>query len=315
MLICDFHCDTLTKVFPGQQSLYQNNLQLDIRRVLKNGGGIQFFAIQLPYDLRFKGGIRFVLQWIDAYNREIEAMRSREVKVMPVLSRDHLQSLQKKQLLSLLSIEDGGALEGSVEVLRLFYQLGVRSLTLTWSYRNEIADGVNERITNGGLTQFGRKIVLEMNQLGMLIDLSHIAPRGFWDVLELTEKPVIASHSNAAHVCNVPRNLSDEQLKAIAQSKGVIGVNFYPKFLEPDPSQACLESIYRHIEYILNLVGEDFVAFGGDFDGMDQLPRDVAGVEVMPTLIEFLRQKGYTEPTLEKICWRNGSRILASILK
>ena len=149
----------------------------------------------------------------------------------------------------------------------------MRAITLTWSNRNDIADGINEEVTGGGLTVFGRSVVAEMNRLGMLVDVSHISTKSFWDVMQVTTKPIIATHSNAKTLCSHPRNLNDEQIKAIADNDGMIGITFAGQFLEEDYNNACIESIYRHIDYMLNLVGnDDHIGFGSDFDGISHPP-------------------------------------------
>ena len=157
---------------------------------------------------------------------------------------------------TLLAIEEGGAIDGSLEALRMLYELGVRAMTLTWSNRNDIADGVNEECSGGGLTTFGRQVVAEMNRLGMLVDVSHIATAGFWDVIETSTKPIIATHSNAKTLCSHPRNLNDDQIKAINANDGLIGITFAGQFLEEDYNNACIDSVYRHIDYMLNLFGQ-----------------------------------------------------------
>lgn len=314
MYICDCHCDTLVRAYHDQESLYDNNYHLDIERIIKNGGGMQFFAICMPTKYRYSGGVKYTLQIIDKYNQELKSLNDRQVGFIRVESKKDLQLLDKSKIALLLSIEDGAAIEGSLETLRIFYQLGVRCMSLTWNYRNDLADGIQDSITGGGLTQIGRDVVKEMNRLGMLVDVSHLSPGGFWDVIELSQKPIIASHSNAKALCNIPRNLTDEQIKAIAQGNGVIGINFYSKFLEEKEELASIDSIYRHIDHILNLVGDEYIALGTDFDGVSALPNGFTGVEDIPQVIEYLREKNYSSDTIEKITYKNVLRILNEVL-
>lgn len=314
MYICDCHCDTLTEAYKNEQSLYKNNQQLDIQRIISNGGGLQFFAIWVPEKHRYFGGAKYTLQIIDKYQQEMQMLKKNNIDVVNILKKEDINELMTHKFASILSIEGGEAIEGSIEVLRVFYNLGVRCMTLTWNYRNDIADGVKESITAGGLTTFGRNVIKEMNELGMLIDVSHIAEKGFWDVIELTNKPIIATHSNSRSLCQIPRNLSDEQIKAIAKTNGVIGVNLYPPFLEHNKDDATLDSIYRHVEYILETVGEDYVAFGTDFDGIDEMPKGITGVESMVSILEYLSKKNYSTLTLEKLCYKNVLRVLREVL-
>lgn len=314
MYICDCHCDTLSKLYMDNSSLYENNYHFDLKRLIGIGGGLQFCAMYIPSEYRYQGGLRYTLLLLDKYNRELADLRNRGIDCLPVLSREDARNAMKHQVATLLTIEEGGAVEGSLEVLRAFYQLGVRCITLTWSNRNDIADGVNDTITGGGLTRFGREVVKEMNKLGMIVDVSHIAPRGFWDVLELTEKPVMATHSDATSICDVPRNLTDEQIRAIAKNRGVIGINFATQFLHTDPTKADIDSIYRHIEHMLSLVGDEHVAFGSDYDGIDRTPIGAEGVEKFPAILEYLSKKNYSTSTLEKIAHKNVFRFLAEVL-
>lgn len=314
MYICDCHCDTLTEAYKSEQSLYQNKCQLDIQRIIENGGGLQFFAIWVPQQYRYFGGAKYTLQIIDKYQREMQLLRKNKVDFINILGKYDIDVALEHKFASLLSIEGGEAIEGSLEVLRVFYNLGVRCMTLTWNYRNDIADGVKESITAGGLTNFGRSVICEMNRLGMLIDVSHISEEGFWDVLELTNKPIIATHSNSKSLCRISRNLSDEQIRAMANNNGVIGVNIYPTFLEENKDEANLDSVYKHIEHIIETAGEDYVAFGTDFDGIDQMPKGINGVQDMLSIVEYLEKKNYPTPVLEKICYRNLFRVLKEVL-
>lgn len=187
-------------------------------------------------------------------------------------------------------------------------------MTLTWSNRNDIADGVNEESSGGGLTVFGRQVVAEMNKLGMLVDVSHIAPAGFWDVIETSSKPIIATHSNAKALCPHPRNLDDKQILAIKENDGLIGVTFAGQFLEHDYNDACIESIYRHIDYMLNLMGnDDHIGFGSDFDGISHPPYNLHGVQDYSAVYEYLSKK-YSASTVEKITHKNVLNLLQKVL-
>jgi Zn-dependent dipeptidase, microsomal dipeptidase homolog len=314
MYICDCHCDTLSKLYDEGTSLYENNHHLDLKRLMAAGGGLQFCAIFVPSEYRYQGGLRYALLLLDKYNRELAELRRRDIDFLPVLTRQDARDARQHKVATLLTIEEGGAIEGSLAALRIFYQLGVRCMTLTWSNRNDIADGVNDTITGGGLTHFGREVVREMNRLGMIVDVSHIAPKGFWDVIELSEKPIMATHSDAAGVCDVPRNLTDEQIKAIAAKRGVIGINFAAGFLAADPDKADIDSIYRHLDHMIALAGDDCVAFGSDYDGISKTPAGAEGVEKFPAIIDYLLKKNFPPSTVEKIAHRNVFRFLDEVL-
>lgn len=316
MFICDCHCDTLTELYKKQTSLYSNDQHFDIKRQIALGGGLQFCAIFVPtHEFRYYGGLRYTLCLLDKYRQEIKKMQADGIDVLSVLTKADAADALNHKAATLLAIEEGGAIDGSLEALRCLYDLGVRAMTLTWSNRNDIADGINEAASGGGLTVFGRQVVQEMNRLGMLVDVSHIAPAGFWDVIETSSKPIIATHSNAKSLCSHPRNLDDKQIAAINENDGLIGITFAGQFLEEDYNDACIDSVYRHIDYMLNLMGNDeHIGFGSDFDGISHPPYNIKGVQDYRPLIEYLQSKNYSDETIAKITHRNVLNLLQKVL-
>lgn len=316
MFICDCHCDTLTELYKKGTELYSNEQHFDIKRQIALGGGLQFCAIFVPtHEFRYYGGLRYTLCLLDKYLQECAKLKAMGLDILQVKTAADAAEVLNHEAATLLTIEEGGAIDGSLEALRCLYELGVRCMTLTWSNRNDIADGVNEESSGGGLTVFGRKVVAEMNRLGMLVDVSHIAPAGFWDVIETSTKPIIATHSNAKALCGHPRNLDDKQILAINENKGLIGITFAGQFLEEDYNKACIESVYRHIDYMLNLMGnDDHVGFGGDFDGISHPPYNIKGVQDYKPLIEYLGSRGYSDTTIAKITHRNVLDLLQRVL-
>ena len=315
MFICDCHCDTLTELYKKGTSLYANDQHFDIQRQIALGGGLQFCAIFVPtHEFRYYGGLRYTLQLLDKYLQEVKKLHADGIDVLQVLTKEDAADVLNHKAATLLAIEEGGAIDVSLEALRCLYALGVRAMTLTWSNRNDIADGVNEESSGGGLTVFGRQVVAEMNKLGMLVDVSHIAPAGFWDVIETSSKPIIATHSNAKALCPHPRNLDDKQILAIKENDGLIGVTFAGQFLEHDYNDACIESIYRHIDYMLNLMGnDDHIGFGSDFDGISHPPYNLHGVQDYSAVYEYLSKK-YSASTVEKITHKNVLNLLQKVL-
>lgn len=315
MFICDCHCDTLTELYKKNIDLYSNNQHFDIQRQISLGGGLQFCAIFVPtHEFRYYGGIRYTLQLLDKYLQEIKKMQAAGIDILQVRTKSDVADVLNHKAATLLAIEEGGAIDGSLEALRCLYELGLRAMTLTWSNRNDIADGVNEEQSGGGLTVFGRKVVAEMNKLGMLVDVSHIAPAGFWDVIETSTKPIIATHSNAKTLCSHPRNMDDKQILAMNENDGLIGITFAGQFLENDYNDACIESVYRHIDYMLNLMGnDDHIGFGSDFDGISHVPYNIKGVQDYKPLIEYLSTK-YSDETIAKITHKNVLSLLSKVL-
>lgn len=315
MFICDCHCDTLTELYNKNASLYENEQHFDIKRQIALGGGLQFCAIYVPTEVfRYQGGLRYTLCLLDKYNQEIKKLHENGIDVLQVRKAEDAGNVLKHKAATLLAIEEGGAIDGSLEALRCLYELGVRAMTLTWSNRNDIADGINEEATGSGLTLFGKQVVAEMNRLGMLVDVSHISTAGFWSVIETSTKPIIATHSNAKSLCAHPRNLNDEQIKALAQNGGLAGITFAGQFLEEDWRNACIESVYKHIDYMLNLIGnDDHIGFGSDFDGISHPPYNIQGVQDYKPLIEYL-SKYYSEETINKITHQNVINLLQKVL-
>lgn len=315
MFICDCHCDTLTELYNKNASLYENEQHFDIKRQIALGGGLQFCAIYVPTEVfRYQGGLRYTLCLLDKYNQEIKKLHENGIDVLQVRTAEDAGNVLKHKAGTLLAIEEGGAIDGSLEALRCLYELGVRAMTLTWSNRNDIADGINEEATGSGLTLFGKQVVAEMNRLGMLVDVSHISTAGFWSVIETSTKPIIATHSNAKRLCSHPRNLNDEQIKALAQNGGLAGITFAGQFLEEDWRNACIESVYKHIDYMLNLIGnDDHIGFGSDFDGISHPPYNIQGVQDYKPLIEYL-SKYYSNETINKITHQNVINLLQKVL-
>lgn len=315
MFICDCHCDTLTELYNKNASLYENKHHFDIKRQIALGGGLQFCAIYVPTEVfRYQGGLRYTLCLLDKYNQEIKKLHENGIDVLQVRTAEDAGNVLKHKAATLLAIEEGGAIDGSLEALRCLYELGVRAMTLTWSNRNDIADGINEEATGSGLTLFGKQVVAEMNRLGMLVDVSHISTAGFWSVIETSTKPIIATHSNAKSLCSHPRNLNDEQIKALAQNGGLAGITFAGQFLEEDWRNACIESVYKHIDYMLNLIGnDDHIGFGSDFDGISHPPYNIQGVQAYKPLIEYL-SKYYSDETINKITHQNVINLLQKVL-
>jgi membrane dipeptidase len=217
----------------------------------------------------------------------------------------------------LLVVENSDALVGSVNILRTFHALGVRSITLTHNPTSLAAAGNAEAASGGGLTRFGVQLVTEMNRLGMLVDVSHIAERGFWHTLEVSTRPVIASHSCCAALCPHPRNLSDEQLKALASQGGVASITFVPSFLDsawegvPPPHAPRIERIIDHIEHAVAVAGIEHVGLGSDFDGGGTALVD--SLEY-PQITAGLINRGYDDDAVRKILGENTLRLLRATI-
>lgn len=245
-------------------------------------------------------------------------------------SQQDLASLRDDQVGFLLVLEGGRPLEGSLAVLRQFFRLGVRCLLLTWNGRNELADGVGEGPSAGGLSNFGREVVREMRRLGMVLDLSHLAPAGFHEALDLYDGIVVATHSNAKALHDHPRNLTDDQIKLVAQTGGVVGVAFMPAFLSSGTPS--VETVVDHIEHMAGLVGDEHVCIGPDFsygpvaeehrkqrkyEGIKvdlTVPYPIPDAASLPNLEEALRRRGFGEEAMANVLGKNLLRVLHDVL-
>ena len=299
----DLHCDTMTECALGDIPLRRNELHVSLERAKDWKHYIQCYAVWIPDELRGEDAWNRFCQVADHFSKEVER------------NRDVLQSLQKKGDLAqletcgfhgaILTVESAAALGGKLEHIEDFKNRGVRMCTLTWNGANEVGRGVGAPGTTG-LTECGRLAVSQMEQAGILIDLSHASPDLFWDVAEMATKPLVASHSNAKEICSHRRNLTKEQFLAIRDSGGLVGLNFFKGFLHNEPEKASMEDVLRHAEYFLSLGGEDTLAMGGDWDGAD-LPQDMDGIAAIPKLYElFLRH--YPEPLVEKLFFTNAAQ-------
>jgi len=284
----------------------QDNTHVNLNKLKAGNVGLQFFAVWINTKMHRSCSFEKALQLIDIYKRMLALNKN---DIIPILSYNDVQQMMREDKIgSLLAVEGGDVLQGSLINLRILYYLGVRLLTLTWNYRNELADGVLESHSRAGLSQFGIEVVKEMNRLGMLIDVSHLSSNGFWDVLEFSKKPIVASHSNAQKICKHPRNLDDQQIRAISDNGGVIGINFNTPFLAAE--KASIVDIIKHTEHIISLAGIDHVGFGSDFDGIDELPQGIAGPQDYPKIIEELLKMNYNEEDVRKICHNNFLRVI-----
>ncbi|MCX7622567.1 MAG: dipeptidase [Thermomicrobium sp.] len=216
---------------------------------------------------------------------------------------------------AILHFEGAEAIDPELRVLRLAHRLGLGWLGLSWSRPNIFAEGVGPQDRGRGLTALGRELVRACNELGILIDVSHLNDAGFWDVLECSTVPVVASHSNCRVLCPVARNLADDQIRALAAKGGLVGINFHVGFLRVGaerPDDASLADVIAHIDHIVGLVGVDHVAFGSDFDGAT-MPRDLSDASRMPYLVEALLRHGYDEAAVRKICSENWLRVFRAV--
>ena len=317
MIITDFHCDTISAVKDRKKELYSNDLHIDLKRMIsqKRGtedGFIQVFALYCGKPQSKVPLMRNLFRYLDCYYENIE--KNKEHIRHCNTYDDITSSISTDRVASILAVEGGDVLLGEMSALRTFYRLGVRLLTLTHWYNNEISgSSASLPSQRSGLTQFGRDIVKEMNVLGMLIDVAHLSDNGFYDVISSSSTPIVASHSNARKLCGHSRNLTDDQILTLSKKGGVIGINFLPDFLNYS-GKAKVSDIVRHIEYIAGLGGIDCVGFGSDFDGIDSLPEGIRGIQDFTIILNELAKLNYRQDELDKIAGLNLLDLLKKVL-
>ncbi len=256
--------------------------------------------------------LRYALEVLNNFHKDVIESPSFEL----VTSVEDMRNAIKNGKVALwLGLEGGEPIEDSLDLLEVFYALGLRVLTLTWSLRNAIGDGVFER-TKGGLTNFGIEVIGKAEELGIVVDVSHLNEQGFWDVIDTTAFPVIASHSNAYSLCPNPRNLKDDQIKALTERDGVIGINAIPGFV--DKESPTLDKMVAHVEYIVDLTGYKHVGFGFDFvyylKGWSG--KSVKGFENESRIPELLKRlsENFSKKEVEAIAFKNFERVFEKVV-
>lgn len=304
--------------------------QTDLPRMKEGGLGAEFFAIYVAAKYAKEGGsARRAMEMIDGVYEQ--ARRHPESLEMAYTTADIRRIRKSQKIAALMGIEGGHAIEDSLPALREFYRLGIRYMTLTHTNTNNWADsaggiGNPPEKKHGGLNEFGKEVVREMNRLGMMVDISHVGDETFADCIEVSEAPLIASHSSCRALTNVPRNLTDDMLRALAIKGGVVMINFYNGFIntdyakpgEPFPTQTAktstLEMLMAHFEHAIKVAGVDHVGIGSDFDGVDgALPPGMEDVSKLPNLTYELLKRGHSEADVKKVLGENLLRTMAEV--
>ncbi|ACB85061.1 dipeptidase [Natranaerobius thermophilus] len=314
--IVDGHSDTILNYdrYENFDFLYSNdNVHMDLPKIDTGGIDLQFFAVFIEDQFLPNAGFKNCVRLLETFrNNIIDSPNFSMIETKKDLRNAIDDGSQKKY--GLLTIEGGEVLEGDINLLRALYRLGIRGITLTWNRRNELADGCSLGKYAGGLSDFGCQVVREMSRLGMMVDVSHLSLNSFNHVLEIHDEPVVATHSNASSILNHPRNLDDNQLKKIAESGGVIGLNYASHFITNSQKRAGLDELFQHLQYMINLVGEDHVALGSDFDGISNPPKEINTAADLPKLTEYLCKCNLSETTIQKVLGDNWLRVLNEVL-
>lgn len=347
MRVVDMHCDTVSALLAKRRAgetagLRENNCHIDIRKLRRGDYLLQNFALFVELG-ECGDAWRKVQELLALYRQEIA---ENAADIGPALCCGDIEKNRSEGKISaVLTVEEGGVCGGDLQKLRTLYDQGVRMMTLTWNYPNELGypnlngwrgkklktareDGgssdwnrafleyLNTPNVEGGLTETGILFVQEMEKLGMIVDVSHLSDAGFYDVLRCTEKPFVASHSNARAVCPCVRNMTDDMIRRLAERGGVMGLNFCADFLTQVPpgtqNPGTISAVVDHARHIVSVGGVECLGLGSDFDGIDT-HAELTGADRMERLVDALKKGGFTERQLDKILGENVLRVYREV--
>lgn len=304
MRLFDLHCDTITELCKSNESLMHNSGHISLDRAEYLTEYVQDYAVFIPDEYRGKEAVDYFDKVYDYYKKQTESI--------PDMSE--YKDRKNTKFKALLSVEGGAGMGGTIEGLHHLADCGVKLITLTWNGRNELASGCFDE-EDIGLTSFGRAAVKEMEKLHIAADVSHLSKKGFCDLADIAEKPFIASHSCCDIVDNFKarhRNLTDDQIKIISEHGGIIGVNLW-KMLLGNGDDNSFDAVLRHMSRLIEFGGEKCVAMGTDFDGCGINP-DLAGIEKIIDIYEYLLKHGFSEKLLDDIFFANADRFFSDLL-
>jgi membrane dipeptidase len=350
----DTHNDTVQRVayFNADLGKRSSDGMIDLPRLREGGIHVPFFALWVPTYYKGSEAVRRTLDLRDAMQRVLDKYPA-QIE-LATSARDVERIVGQKKIAAVLTVEGGHQIADDLAVLRMYRRMGVLSMTLTHFRNNNWADSSTDTPVHNGLTDFGKQVVREMNAIGMIVDISHVSDKTFYDALDVTTKPVIASHSSCRALSDVPRNMTDDMLRALARNGGVVGVNFSAAFLnqqdaenlkkkttqenalEPTMTGAALDDYAKKefqadyatthvghatlddaancIDHIVKVAGIDHVGIGSDFDGIPDVPKGLEDVSKMPDLTAALLKRGYSEADIQKIMGGNMLRVLKAVV-
>jgi membrane dipeptidase len=348
----DSHIDTIQRVLIGGIDLANRSTagHVDFPRLREGGMKAPFFALWVPVYYKGSEAVRRTLDLRDAMQMVLDTHKD-QIE-LATTAADIERIVKSGKISAFLTIEGGHQIDDDLAVLRIYYRLGIRSMTLTHFKNNNWADSSTDKPEHNGLTPFGKDVVREMNRLGMLVDVSHVSDKTFFDAIAISTKPVILSHSSSRALSDVPRNVTDEMLRALAKNGGVIGINFGEGFISPKDAErlratvaamsagpnltgkplddyaaqeyhhemessekafATIDDVVGHIDHIVKVAGIDHVGIGSDFDGISSPPQGLEDTSKMPYLVAALLKKGYSEPDIKKILGENYLRVIRQV--
>ncbi len=305
----DLHCDTIAICEEKNLSLKCNNLQLSLDKGRDINKWIQTYAIWITDELRGDDAYEYFNRVYKYLLKELDENKS---EIILCKNYKEIQSaIEAKKKVALLSVEGSAVLGENIDRVKEIYDKGVSMMTMTWNGKTEVGDGCMVK-NAGGLTSFGKQVVKEMNKYGMIVDISHLSFQGVDDVIQNTTKPFIATHSNSYKICNHPRNLRDEHFIEIINRGGIVGMNFYPVFINGSGT-AYIEELLMHISHFIKLGGEDNICLGSDFDGasMPENLRDISEIEYLYNIMNTRYGKSITD----KVFYDNALRFYEKFIE
>ena len=323
MKFIDMHCDTLMPfVRGGDYNLFSNNGQVDFQKMKKGNALAQFFAVFFPPMKMFEQqGIEMTDELYfklltDGFYRDIE--KHGDFIAFAGNAADIEKNAKDGKMSAVLTIEDGRFINGNMDMLQKVYDKGVRAISLTWNFENCFGwpNSLDKEIMNKGLKEFGIDAIAKMNDLGIIIDVSHLSDGGFYDVAKYTKKPFVATHSNARNASPHQRNLTDDMIKVLAEKGGVTGLNFAPQFMDLDvnATHTPVSNIIRNAKHIVNVGGIDVLGLGTDFDGIGGT-QEISDSSMLPQLWDAFAKAGFHESEIEKIAYGNVMRVIKESMK
>ena len=336
MKAIDMHCDTIGALYGRTMkgmpvSLHEQDTHINLEKLAAGDYMLQNFAL-FVFLGKSEDPYQEAMGMADLYDKLMEENSDKIAKVLTYA--DIEKNAAAGKISAMLTVEEGGVCQGSFEKLQQFYDRGVRMMTLTWNFINEIGwpntamprtmeemknfkpTGLPQ--TEKGLTEFGKELVGRMEDMGMIVDVSHLGDAGFYDVYANTKKPFVASHSNARAVCGHIRNLTDDMLRKFGERGCVTGLNYCPDFMKEVPRgtmpETLIDAVVAHAKHIVNVGGIDCLGLGSDFDGIGAHP-ELAGPHHIPAVEQAMRKAGFTESELEKIFYKNVLRVYKEVLK
>ena len=350
----DTHIDTAQRVLIGgiDLAIRQPDGHADLPRLREGGMHAPFFALWVPTFYKGAEAVRRTLDLRDAMQTLFDAHPE---QIELALTAADIERITKAcKIAAVLSIEGGHQIDDDLRVLRMYQRIGIRAMTLTHFRNNNWADSSTDKPEHNGLTDFGKQVVREMNRIGMIVDISHVSDKTFYDAIAVSTKPVIATHSSCRALTESPRNMTDDMLRALAKNGGVVSISVNPGFInntdavagnqrisdaaarEPDltgaaldeyarkdyindysqmrPASATIDDVVAHIDHAVKVAGVDHVGIGSDFDGIGSVPKGLEDVSKMPALAAALKKKGYAEADIQKIWGGNVLRVMRGVV-